>query len=411
MLRSAFIEDCRLVESLARERKRLMLREPAGLFPLPYLVPGSCYSRTLWDWDALFLGIAMGESEFAPYMEGAMRTLLHFQQQGGFVPHGVSARPPHCARPGEVTGAKPLLAQGLLISQRLQGKRIEEQDWAEDAYRRWKGYYSYVSLNLTTSHGLTTRVNHRGVGTDNIPTVYGRPPHSTAPLFQNCLFFRELKAAALIADALGHPRDAEEYRSRADMLAEAINTHAWDPIDGLYYDQDVQSKTPDRVNQEVTWTLPLKIRSWTCFLPIWAGISPADRTQRMIDEHLLDTASFWSDYGVRTLSKLEPLFNNSVVGKPGNPSNWQGPIWGVSNYLIFRCLMDAGRRAEAEILAERTAALFARDIRRSGTLHEFYHTETGEPLCNPDFLNWNLLVLAMRRELETDTDGTAFGEN
>ena len=173
--------------------------------------------------------------------------------------------------------------------------------------------------------------------------------------------------------------------------------------------QSVLSATPARVAQEVTWTLPLKIRTWACFLPILADIAPADRANRMVDEHLVDPASFWSDYGVRTLSKLEPLFLNAIAGNPGNPSNWQGPIWGVANYLVFNCLLKIGRRCEAEVLAERSAALYADDLRKTGTLHEFYNTETGEPFCNPDFLNWNLLVLTMRRELETNQDSLALG--
>jgi putative isomerase len=43
------------------------------------------------------------------------------------------------------------------------------------------------------------------------------------------------------------------------------------------------------------------------------------------------------------------------------------------------------------------------DIRQSGTMHEYYHPETGLPIHNPDFLNWNLLVLTMQRELDTGT--------
>ena len=80
----------------------------------------------------------------------------------------------------------------------------------------------------------------------------------------------------------------------------------------------------------------------------------------------------------------------------------------MSNYLVFRGLMKQGRRSEAMVLAERTAALFADDIRRTGTIHEYYHTETGEGICNGDFLNWNLLVLTMQKELRTGRDSLAF---
>ncbi len=406
MITSTFDEDCKLISELAQRSMPMMLREPDDMFPLPYLVPGSAYSRTLWDWDSFFLGIAM-DDQYAPHFEGAMRTLLHFQQEDGFVAHAVSPKPPHHYKSDEASPCKPLLAQGLLLSVKAQNKRIEDQPWAQETYEKLTRYYEFAEERHTSRHGFLTVMSHRGGGTDNAPTVYGRPPDSTAPMLQNCFLVRDFLAAAEIAEALGDNEGSQRWKTRHKQLADAINQRAWDPIDGLYYDQDVQSETPPKVNQEVTWTLPLKIRSWTCFLPIWAGIAPPDRAQRMIDDHLLDPDSFWSDYGIRTLSKLEPLFINGVTGVPGNPSNWQGPIWGVSNYLVFRSLMAAGRESEAQELAAHAAALYADDIRKTGTLHEFYNTETGEPFCNPDFLNWNLLILTMQKELQTGTDSMA----
>ena len=42
----------------------------------------------------------------------------------------------------------------------------------------------------------------------------------------------------------------------------------------------------------------------------------------------------------------------------GSQSNWQGPIWGISNYMVFRGLTDYGFKKEARQLAEKTIALF-----------------------------------------------------
>jgi len=55
---------------------------------------------------------------------------------------------------------------------------------------------------------------------------------------------------------------------------------------------------------------------------------------------------------------------------------------------------------EARDLCDKTIHLFARDFERFGARHEYYEPETGEPLLNRGFQNWNLLVLNMaaRRE-------------
>jgi putative isomerase len=83
------------------------------------------------------------------------------------------------------------------------------------------------------------------------------------------------------------------------------------------------------------------------------------------------------------------------VAASGNPSSWRGPIWGISNYLVFRGLVDYGFDAEAKELAAKTIVLLGRDLERTGVMHENYLPESGEPILNPGFQNWNYLVLNM----------------
>lgn len=106
----------------------------------------------------------------------------------------------------------------------------------------------------------------------------------------------------------------------------------------------------------------------------------------------LDNRTFCAPYGVRTLSKLEKMYNLRATH---NPSNWQGPVWGISNYLVFRGLADYGFNKEARQMAEKTITLFGEDLRQNGTLHEYYDPDTGAPIINPGFQNWNYLVLNM----------------
>ena len=106
---------------------------------------------------------------------------------------------------------------------------------------------------------------------------------------------------------------------------------------------------------------------------------------------------FNAPYGVRTLSKLEKMYN---VKASGNPSSWLGPIWGVSNYMTWRGLVNYGMTKEAKDLAAKTVVLFGRDYERNGALHEYYLPENGEPVLNKGFQNWNYLVINMLAWLE-----------
>lgn len=83
-----------------------------------------------------------------------------------------------------------------------------------------------------------------------------------------------------------------------------------------------------------------------------------------------------------------------------NPSNWLGPIWGISNYMTFRGLMDYGFENDAKELVEKMVLLFGRDIERFGGLHEYYQPDNGEPMLNKGFRNWNYLVMQMIAWLE-----------
>jgi putative isomerase len=129
---------------------------------------------------------------------------------------------------------------------------------------------------------------------------------------------------------------------------------------------------------------------------MWAGIATPEQAKRMVAENYADKRTFNAQYGIRTLSKLEKMYS---VRASGNPSNWLGPIWGISNYLTYRGLLKYGYNQEAKELACKTIMLFGNDFKDNGALHEYYEPDTGEPILNKGFQNWNYLVLNMIDEI------------
>ena len=63
--------------------------------------------------------------------------------------------------------------------------------------------------------------------------------------------------------------------------------------------------------------------------------------------------------------------------------------------MVFKGLEKYGYDEEAKELAEKTVQLFGKDFEKNGALHEYYEPETGEPLLNKGFQNWNYLVINM----------------
>ena len=130
------------------------------------------------------------------------------------------------------------------------------------------------------------------------------------------------------------------------------------------------------------------------FLAMWAGIATAEEAERMVAENYRNPATFYAPFGVRTLSQAEQMYQ--IVGS-GNPSCWLGPIWGISNYMVFEALVRYGYEEEALELANKTITMFGRDIAQCGQMHEYYHPDTGEGVYNAGFQSWNLLCGNMIR--------------
>ena len=201
---------------------------------------------------------------------------------------------------------------------------------------------------------------------------------------------------AEVSQALGF--NGDQYNKEAEQLKQSIRDHCYDERNGFYYSVDIDL-LPVNPNQWLhsgfprNWTtLQRRIDVWSGFLAMWAGIADEAQAERMVRENLENERTFGAPWGVRTLSKCEKMYQ---IVPSGNPSCWLGPIWGVSNYFVFAGLQRYGYNVEAMALAEKTIALFGRDIEQNGQMHEYYHPESGEGVYNPGFQSWNLLCAQM----------------
>ena len=197
-----------------------------------------------------------------------------------------------------------------------------------------------------------------------------------------------------------------QYDADAEALKAAIQKNCWDEKDGFYYSVDLNLR-PITNQPSIVFGHPFvlhkgmprtysgliqRIGVWSGFMAMWAGVATPEQAKRMVAENYLDTRTFNAKYGIRTLSKLEKMYS---LKASNNPSNWWGPIWGISNYITYRGLLKYGYKAEATNLALKTISLFGNDFKAEGALHEYYNPDTGAPIMNKGFQNWNFLVLNM----------------
>ena len=394
-----------LIRNYAKKNYRDCFRAPDGRLKHHFIVPGSCYSNSLWDWDSWLTDLALrkisGDENIFEYEKGCILNFLDHTDACGAIP--VFITPEGTAftiYPGVKNIHKPCLAQHALFVVRENG----DSEWLREKFGLFLKYIGWYDKNCLHESGLYVWLDDFAIGVDNDPCTFYRPEKSSASLFLNCLMYRELLAIAELAGLLSLPTVTEEYTARAKALRSAIQECMWDERDGIFYNADAGLLPIDKTALLHSgcprhWsTVIQRIEVWACFLPMWAGIATPDQAERMVKEHLLNERNFAAPFGVRTLSKMEKMY---AVIKSGNPSCWLGPIWGICNYMVFEGLCNYGYLSEARELAEKTVTLFGKDIEKCGEMHEYYDPESGEGVNNPGFQNWNFLSLNMLEFLES----------
>lgn len=404
-----------------------MYRQPeGGALLFPYLTPGSKqYAAVLWDWDSWLSDVALRQTladvgtnsdrrEALVYEQGCVLNYLAYTSEtDGYMPMVVDAESdPNLIKPKDIYSTnmhKPVIAQHAAFIVQQNGG---DAAWLKDGFKRMQAFIdNYQTHHRHAETGLYYWQDDLAIGVDNDPSTFFRPKGSSASIYLNCLMYKELRAMSYLAGQLSLPDLAIRYEKDAKDLRDAVRECCWDEKDGMYYSVDLnllpytgEPQTifgkPFVLHEGAPRSYPCLIQrlgSWSGFMALWAGIATPEQARRMVKDNLLDERTYCAPYGVRTLSKLEKMYNLRATH---NPSNWQGPIWGISNYMVFRGVVNYGFRKEARMMAKKTIALFGDDLKKEGALHEYYDPDTGKPIMNKGFQNWNYLVINMIAWLE-----------
>lgn len=399
------------IQSYSRENYLKMTREAKGILKHPFIVPGSqSYSDCLWDWDSWLTNIAVRQimldngtdtTAFSECEKGCILNFLENTAADGKMPICIFPERvfPELNEGERINIHKPCLAQHAAFVIRENGC---DGSWLMPRFDRLVAYVEYYRTQLYHEEtGLYFWHDDTAIGVDNDPSIFYKPDDSIASILLNCLMYKELQAMAYICETLG--KDVGEYTQAAEELKAAINEHLWDERNGMYYSADLNLKPIDlseylHSGAPRHWSsIIIRMDSWSGFLALWAGVATPARAKAVVYGNMLKPELFWGNYGVCTLAKTEKMY---CIVKSGNPSCWLGPVWGITNYMCYRGLMNYGFIEEAEMLAEKTIRMFGKDIADCGELHEYYHPDTGEGVYNPGFQNWNLLVNNMIAEME-----------
>lgn len=400
-----------------------MLHQPTGTLAYPFITPGSVYAAQLWDWDSWLSDLALcqimtdqgqaaDKAKMLSFGQGCVRNFLQAAKPDGSIPILINAKARPTAQPPTPPASqprsnihKPVLAQHAAMLVKLDDGNAE---WLRDGFTALQAFQKYYrDQQYHAKSGLYFWADDLAIGVDNDPATFFRPPNSSGSIFLNCLMYKELQAMAYLARSLKLEKAVGEgYDQQAEALKAAIQKNCWDERDGYFYSVDLNLRPVTNepgVYLDSTMVLHRghprdyecliqRIEGWSGFMAMWSGIATPEQAKRMVNEHLKNEKTLGGAFGIRSLSKMEKMYGTYASS---NPSNWDGPVWGISNYIVFRGLVRYGFDAEAKDMADKTVTLFGRDFEKNGALHEYYEPDTGEPIMNKGFQNWNYLVMNM----------------
>lgn len=397
-------------------------REPSGYMTFPYLVPGGPYNQS-WDWDSMFMGVALRKYNSTPYFVGTFRMFLSAvnlttgELPGCITPQGPTPTLYH---------AKPMVIQAAYLAGKQAGDLGLFREYG-DAMRALLAYWNTTS-RLDAETGLHRWHDQLETGADNL--VLSECPSSYSPeCWSDSIAYslsspdimtwlaREYKAYAGFLAAWQGLGGAHEHRQSHGDRKQGLYAHEWseERTHALLYSRRLADAIHDHFwiwedaeqtrgyygAYNVTTRKTITNRTYQAAWPLWAGLA-ANSSVAQAALASLQEDDLWSPFGLRSTSSSDPRFSNANIIKPY--SNWRGPVWINVGAIMAHTLQANGLAKQAKTLADFLVHTLAQDLRATGTWHEAYDSTNGQGLAAPGFLSWDTLGADLQDDIAKGVD-------
>ncbi|MCF8302579.1 MAG: hypothetical protein K9I94_04815 [Bacteroidales bacterium] len=198
----------------------------------------------------------------------------------------------------------------------------------------------------------------------------------------------ELHHLAYMADELGKDKEKQNWNAKAQNIIKLINERMWDEETQFFYHVDKKNHTFRFMERD------LKRPEIIGFLPLWANAISEERAAILIDK-LTDTATFWRKYGVPTLSATDPWYSPYV----DYCCKWNGPVWLLWDYMVFKGLKNYGYDKVAEELAGKMMLAVKTQLSKNHNFWESYSADNEVLNCPSNYI-WDAIMAKVLIERE-----------
>ncbi|KAH8165269.1 hypothetical protein CIB48_g2978 [Xylaria polymorpha] len=281
----------------------------------------------------------------------------------------------------------PLLRRQYLWFKKTQFGDIKSYDREaysnKEAYR-WRG--------RSVQHCLTS-------GLDDYPRP--QPPHP-GELHVDLLSWMGMmtRTLAKVADVVGLPQDAEEYKKALDGISHNLVDLHWSEARGCFCDATIDDFEEHSL---------VCHKGYISLFPFLMGLlEPNDVKLGKVLDLVGDESELFSPHGIRSLSKKSVFYGT-------DENYWRSPVWININYLVLvqlrsYALQDGPFVATARDLYNRLRQNLVQTVYKSweetGFAWEQYNPETGAGQRTQHFTGWTSLVVKMMA-MDELTDGSS----
>ncbi len=226
---------------------------------------------------------------------------------------------------------------------------------------------------------------------DAVWTAFGggdASPKKVKAMDLMAMMVMETRSLARMAAELGKTAEAQQWNQRAEQMANLVRTRMWDPQTQFFY--NLARDSGAFVSKE---GIDVRRPEIIGFLPMWAGFATKEQAEAL-RRHLLDPASFWRPFGVPTLAANDPYYDPYIT----KCCQWNGGVWLLWDYMVFRGLLNYGYRAEAEELAKKNLDAVLFQLR---TNHRFWESFSPDytQLNSPKNYLWDTIIARLLLDL------------
>ncbi|HYF29333.1 MAG TPA: trehalase family glycosidase [Candidatus Paceibacterota bacterium] len=371
-----------------------------------YTVPSPSTYPYQWLWDSCFHAIVLAKLEPEAAI-AELRSLLSRQQEDGLVPHLIFWQPKF-SHPYHVwwdKSGKSSITQPPMIAYAAWEiyKETNDDAFLQELYPSLLKFYKYlIEKRDPHDHHLISIINPDESGEDNSPRfdvamrvksnisffahMYKR--HQLVVANRTCAFdpltcmherfwvkdvpfnvimIRNLNILAQIAIIMGDAESERYLKQHAELISFTMREYLM--AEGVFW---------SAIGLEHGH---LKVATWAHFIPLFAGLYTKDEADALIQHHFHNPSTFYSPYGIRTVSKQEPSYRPDGF--------WRGPIWFAPHWFIYKGLKSYGYEKEAAWIKEVSRG----HIDKNG-FREYFNPETGKAYGAHNF-TWGTLVLDM----------------